>query len=143
MRLLKKLKDKYGSGVMEITDQDNREDTVSAFKEIAEEKDKVTIDSFCNMLWEEWCRPDCLEFTYEKTENETKIKCTYCPWVEIAKELGAEEMAFQLICQGDYYMVEGFNQGRSKNERPFVFSREHTLMQGHAFCDHTYTYKDE
>lgn len=133
-----------GQAVLDAIDRHNQESIIPEWKAIGEKQSKVSIETFVDVLWNQMCQPDGLEFVVEQETIGEKIqmRCTYCPWHEIAKAAGSTEAGYWLFCKTDPYMIEGFNQARSPEDRKIQFSRSKTLMQGDAYCDHCYAYEE-
>lgn len=136
--------DAGGQAALDAIDRQNRESVTPEWKAIAEKQAEVSIASFVDVLWNQMCLPDGLEFerTDEPATGRVRMHCTYCPWHAIAVAAGATEVGYTLFCRTDPYMVEGFNQAAAPGSRRIAFSRTTTLMQGDACCDHTYTYSE-
>ena len=134
-----------GPAVLEAIDRSNQESIVPEWKAIAEKQATVSIETFVDVLWNQMCAPDGLEFEFsqEATGEKTQMHCTYCPWVEVAKAAGSTEVGYWLFCKTDPYMIEGFNQASGPEGRKIKFSRSKTLMQGDAYCDHCYEYEEK
>lgn len=132
-----------GQAVLEGIDRRNQESIIPEWKAIGEKQETVNIEAFVDVLWNQMCRPDGLEFTFaqEPTPEKTQMHCTYCPWAEIAKEAGATEVGYWVFCKTDPLMIAGFNQAAGPEGRKIKFSRTKTLMQGDVCCDHCYEYE--
>lgn len=141
IEFLKELVDRLGPEVLDVADQRSRRNTVAGWKTIGEHAPSVTMESFVDILWHQFCIPDGLEFTMEKTGDAIQMHCTYCPWVEVAKAAGSTKIGYHMLCMSDPYMIEGFNQAAGPDDRKIKFSRRKTLMQGDDFCDHRYEYE--
>jgi len=140
IELIKELMNIYGKGVLDVAYQLDQKRTLREWKSLGERQSAITIEAIVDLLWNNFCQQDGLEFTGQRSENKMQMHCTYCPWVEVAKAAGSTEIGFQLICHSDYAIVEGFNQAARQNERPIQFTRTRTLMQGNECCDHCYYY---
>ena len=140
---LKEKLEQSGQEVLEAIDQRNRESIVPAWKAIGEKQAQVSIETFVDVLWNQMCLPDGLEFEFSQqtTGEKTQMRCTYCPWAEISKAAGAAEVGYTLFCKTDPHMIEGFNQAVGPGSRKIKFSRTKTLMQGDDCCDHCYEYE--
>lgn len=132
-----------GPEVLEAIDLRNRESIVPEWKAIGEKQAQATIETFVDVLWNQMCLPDGLEFEFsqETTAEKTQMHCAYCPWAEIAKAAEAVEVGYHLFCKADPLMIEGFNQAVRPGGRKIIFSRTKTLMQGDDCCDHCYEYE--
>lgn len=137
--------DREGQAALDAIDRENRESIPAEWKAIAEKQAEVSVPSFVNVLWNEMCLPDGLEFERadDAATGKVQMHCTYCPWHAIAAAAGATEVGYVLFCKTDPYMVAGFNEAAGPGARRIAFSRGKTLMQGDAYCDHCYTYDDE
>jgi len=68
----------------------------------------------------------------EDTENVFQLRVTECVWAAAFKALGMDgEMGHAAICNMDYHWPPAFNP-------KFRMERDHTLMQGHEYCNHRY-----
>jgi hypothetical protein len=134
-----------GQAVLDAIDRQNRESILPGWKAIAEKQEQATIEAFVDVLWNQMCKPDGLEFEFSLNSSgeKTQMHCTYCPWAEIAKAAEATEVGYWMFCKSDPHMVDGFNQAAGPDERKIKFSRSKTIMQGDAYCDHTYEYEEE
>lgn len=135
--------EKKGPSVLEAIDRRNQENILPEWKAIAEKQAAVSIEAFVNVLWNQMCLADGLEFdvVQETTGEKVQMHCTYCPWYEVAKAAGATEVGYWVFCKTDPYMIQGFNQASGAEGRKIKFSRQHTLMQGDGYCDHCYEYE--
>jgi hypothetical protein len=140
IELLNELVKVYGQGVLDVVDRFNQERIVKGWKALGQQQPAVNIDTFVNLLWKTYCVKDGLHFSIETADERTQIRCTYCPWVEVARAAGSTEIGYHLLCLSDPAMVAGFNLAAGENERPIRFTRTQTLMQGDESCDHTYSY---
>jgi hypothetical protein len=140
IELIKELMNIYGTNVLDVARQLSQKGTILEWKRLGEQQASITIASIVDVLWNNFCQQDGLEFTMQRSENKIQMHCTYCPWVEVAKATGSTEIGYQLICHSDYAIVEGFNQAARQNEKPIKFARTRTLMQGDDCCDHCYYY---
>ena len=134
-----------GRAVLDDLDRENRERLAAEWKALAEQQPEVSIASFVEVLWNQMCLPDGLEFerTDDPATGTVQMHCTYCPWHAVAAAAGATDVAWTLFCATDPHMVAGFNQAVAPGGRPIVFSRTRTLMQGDPYCDHRYTYAED
>ena len=140
IELVKELMNIYGKNVLDVARQLSQKGTLLEWKRLGEHQTSITIASIVDVLWNNFCKQDGLEFTMQRSENKIQMHCTYCPWVEVAKAAGSTEIGYQLICHSDYAIVEGFNQAVRHNEKPIKFVRTKTLLQGNECCDHCYYY---
>jgi hypothetical protein len=68
----------------------------------------------------------------EDTENAYEIRVTECVWASVFKEAGLDgEIGHAAVCNMDYTWPTAFNP-------KFRMERDHTLMQGHDYCNHRY-----
>jgi hypothetical protein len=140
LELLQELRRIYGQGVLDVACQRNQTRTLREWQQIGEQLPAITIAALVDVLWQNFCQQDGLEFTEQRTTDKIQMHCTYCPWVEVAKAAGATEIGYQLICRSDEAIVAGFNQAARPHEPKINFTRTKTLMQGDDCCDHCYTY---
>ncbi|MFW9804251.1 MAG: L-2-amino-thiazoline-4-carboxylic acid hydrolase [Candidatus Thorarchaeota archaeon] len=105
------------------------ENTKTAWKRIAEEREDNGIQGILDTLWESF-RSAGGEFTVEKTENSACIHCTRCPIADTYRKIGKPEHGLIFHCSTDPYIVAGFNHEMD-------FKRTKTLMKDDC-CDHYY-----
>jgi hypothetical protein len=70
----------------------------------------------------------------EDTDTVFEIKVTECLWASTFLEADAGDIGYAHVCFGDYAWAEGYNPR-------IEMVRDHTLMQGHAYCNHRYLWK--
>jgi predicted ArsR family transcriptional regulator len=128
------LQERFGTKVIEVIEMVVAENIRREWAEIARKKNSHTIDDLIRLLWEP-LREQGFEFSMEKQDNGVQMRCTRCPHVDLGKELDETKWLYHLVCQGDPYIVEGFNPNMG-------FRRTKTLMEGHECCDHFYFMKD-
>ena len=134
MRLLKYIKENSGKDIDNIIESYVKEDMLETWQRIAKESKDTEIEDLIEILWNKMCKNGGFEYSVSKTESGTQITCTYCPYVELAKEAKATDIGFKLYCASDQYIVDGFND-------KIGFKRTKTLMEGHECCNHFYYYK--
>lgn len=136
--------DARGQAALDDVDRTNRQSLPAEWQAIGEKQPEVSIASFVDVLWNQMCVPDGLEFSRDDdpTTGRVQMHCTYCPWHAVAAAAGATDVGYALFCATDPLMVEGFNRAAAPGARRIAFSRTTTLMQGGTHCDHTYTYDD-
>jgi len=79
-----------------------------------------------------WQTGDALEIQIERQDEQAFVfRVTRCEYAEMYRRLGLGDLGATLSCQRDAAFIEGFNPR-------LRFEREHTLMEGHAFCDFCY-----
>jgi hypothetical protein len=137
--------DARGRAALDDIDRRNRESVPAEWTALAGRQPEVSIASFVDVLWNQMCVPDGLEFerTDDPATGTVQMHCTYCPWHAVARAAGATEVGYALFCATDPLMVEGFNRAAGPGARRIRFSRTSTLMQGGTHCDHRYTYDDD
>jgi predicted ArsR family transcriptional regulator len=118
---------KVASVVRGIVHENARRDWV----EIAARQPGRGIEDLIRLLWEPLGKAG-FEFTSEKRSDGVQFRCTRCPHVAVARQLGAEDWMTLLLCGADFGMVAGFNPTMG-------FRRTQTLMEGHDCCDHFYS----
>lgn len=95
------------------------------------------VTKLVEILWQNMCREDGMQFSIKTVDDgEIAIRCTYCPYAEVAREHGFEKVAYAKYCMSDYGIATGFDTG-------VLFSRTRTLMEGHDICNHHYKTKKE
>jgi hypothetical protein len=68
----------------------------------------------------------------EDTENAFGLRVTECVWAAVFREAGlGGDVGHAAVCNMDYYWPPAFNP-------KFRMERDHTLMQGHDYCNHRY-----
>jgi len=68
----------------------------------------------------------------EDTDNAFGLRVTECIWAAVFREAGlGGEIGHAAVCNMDYYWPTAFNP-------KFRMERDHTLMQGHDYCNHRY-----
>ena len=133
--LLKIMKDHFGEEAYQVLVKDAGERTRQQWSKIAEESGDNSLEAYIKHSWEEHSS-EGFEYITEETESGFHINCIKCPRHEIAKRLEITEQMFYVFCEGDSYMVEGFNPN-------IGLKRTKTLMQGDDCCDFFYYYKDK
>ncbi len=79
-----------------------------------------------------WRAGDALEVTDLRLEAGVfAFRVTRCAYADMYRALGLAHLGAVLSCQRDAAFVEGFNPA-------IRFQRQHTLMEGAAFCDFCY-----
>ena len=133
-----------GQAALDDIESGNRERLPAEWQALGEEQAEVSTASFVDVLWNQMCVPDGLEFGREDDPDTGRVQmhCTCCPWHAIAAAAGATDVGYALFCATDPLMVEGFNRAAGPGGRRIAFSRTTTLMQGGTHCDHTYTYDE-
>lgn len=98
-----------------------------------EQADHNDYETFYDILWRDL--PDeGFEFTSDYKEGKVYFHVTKCPLAELAIELGIEKWIYPLTCGTDPIAIASFNPD-------IGFERDKTLMEGHAYCNHTYILK--
>lgn len=135
--------DARGQAALDDIERRNRETVPAEWTARAAEQPEVSIDTLVDVLWNQMCVPDGLEFERadDPDTGAVQMRCTYCPWHAVAAAAGATDVGYALFCATDPHMVAGFNQAAEPGARRIAFSRTKTLMQGDACCDHRYTYE--
>lgn len=70
----------------------------------------------------------------QDTPTVFEIRISECLWAATFQELKAQDIGYALVCHADYTWAEGFNPN-------IRLTRNQTVMQGHAFCNHRYTWE--
>jgi predicted ArsR family transcriptional regulator len=132
LALLNELAERYGAeSLLAVIDAVIADTSRRSWERTAGEGGENSLEAFMQKLWGPL--PDLgFVFTREKAGNRTQFRVTRCPLADLAREAGAQQWAYHLICLSDEPSVTGFNP-RIK------FSRTRTIMQGHPVCDHCYT----
>jgi SAM-dependent MidA family methyltransferase len=71
----------------------------------------------------------------KKDNNSYHYNVTRCKYAEMYKEMGIQDLGFDLSCNRDFNLVEGFNKN-------IKLKRTKTLMQGDDYCDFRYDVND-
>ncbi|GEN81000.1 L-2-amino-thiazoline-4-carboxylic acid hydrolase [Actinotalea fermentans] len=137
-----------GQVVLDDVERRNRETVTAEWKARAQERGDASIDALVDVLWNQMCLPDGLEFERadDPATGTVQMHCTYCPWHAVAAAAGAAGpggVGYALFCATDPHMVAGFNEAAGPGARRIAFSRTTTLMQGGTHCDHRYAYADD
>ena len=73
--------------------------------------------------------------TKEDSDEKLEFRVTKCIFSDVCNELDSTELGYAIFCYGDYDYAKTLHpKGRMVRNR--------TLMQGDAFCDHTYVWED-
>ncbi len=128
--LLDGLREQFGSTVSEVVRIIVHENARRDWEAIAAQQPGNGIEDLIRLLWEPLGRAG-FEFAYRNLADEVQFRCTHCPHVAVARELGAEDWMTLLLCGADIGMTAGFNPA-------IAFRRTQTLMEGHPCCDHCY-----
>jgi len=128
--ILNDLQRRYGAKVAEVIELAISTILRRDWAEVGRQQPSQTLNDFIHILWDSLPAIG-FEFTSTKTANGVQMHCTHCPLVALGEALDAKTWLYHLICGGDPHMAAGFN--------PRIgFHRTKTLMQGDAYCDHTY-----
>lgn len=130
---LEEMKNQFGTKAIEAFYRVQKKQCISLWSSLAKDRGN-SIDDLISLLWEP-LKSEGLEYTLERVDNGVQMKCTKCPYVDLAKKLGMTEWFFHLICANDFFIAEGFNP-------KIGLKRTRTLMEGHDCCDHLYYIKD-
>ncbi len=85
---------------------------------------------------EPWTRDGSLVTDVIKKNNKSyHYNVTKCKYAEMYKEMGIQDLGFDLSCNRDFNLVEGFNKN-------IKLKRTKTLMQGDDYCDFRYDVND-
>jgi predicted ArsR family transcriptional regulator len=128
--LLNELRDRLGARVAEVVRVIVFENARDDWAAIAARQSGRGVEDLIRLLWEPLGSAG-FEFTCERQSDGTRFRCTRCPHVAVARQLGAEDWMALLLCGADYGMTAGFNPA-------IDFRRTQTLMEGHPCCDHCY-----
>lgn len=94
--------------------------------------DSASPEALVRALWEPLAAKH-FAFTLERTGDGRKVRCTFCPWAALYRELGASDVGYRLFCALDEPLVRAL--------APTVtFTRTKTLMEGDDCCDHCYRF---
>lgn len=69
----------------------------------------------------------------QDTDAVYEIRVTECLWAATFRAANAADEGYAAVCHGDYAFASAFNP-------QLELVRDHTLMQGHAFCNHRYVW---
>ncbi|MCL1786541.1 MAG: L-2-amino-thiazoline-4-carboxylic acid hydrolase [Defluviitaleaceae bacterium] len=125
----------YGEEACQVYVKANSQRVMQRWRKKAEEVGDNSIESLIKHLWEPLLAKG-YEYTMEKTEMGTQMRCTKCPAVAPAKRHGIAEQMFYMCCENDRFIAEGFNPN-------IGLKLTKTLMQGDDCCNHFYYYKDK
>ena len=82
-----------------------------------------------------WSRDNALEMEIiEQTDQTLAFNVTRCRYAEMYQRLGLAEFGFDLSCDRDFALAQGFNPNLTLN-------RTKTIMSGEQVCDFRYTMK--
>jgi len=102
----------------------------------AKENQSTSMQSFVALqhLWE---KDDALEVeVLQNNDEHYDYNVKRCRYAEMYHQMGLGEIGFLLSCNRDSKFIEGY--------APHIkLNREHTVMQGHGFCDFRYTLSAE
>jgi hypothetical protein len=76
-----------------------------------------------------WTKEDVVN-----NESVYEVRVSECLWAATFRAAGAGECGYAGVCHGDYAFASAFNPR-------LQLTRDRTLMQGHAYCNHRYTWK--
>jgi predicted ArsR family transcriptional regulator len=130
---LKALQEVFGEQVIEIITAQEGRKAEQMWQAIAQQHGRNDIRGIQETLWKLVVELG-VEFTVTETPDSAQFHVTRCPMAEMARELGESEWGYVIYCSVDPDIVAGFNPAMG-------FSRTHTLMQGHPYCDHFYYMK--
>ena len=84
---------------------------------------------------ENWKKDNALEMDMlEVTDSKLSFNVTRCLYAEMYRAVGIPELGALLSCNRDWALIQGFNPEAT-------LTREHTIMQGAAFCPFRYEIK--
>ncbi len=83
---------------------------------------------------ENWSKILTCSFPME-TETELGCKYTECLWAKTMKDLDATDLGHVMFCHPDFTMAKAMNP-------KLTLERTKTLMEGHDFCNHTYSWEE-
>jgi predicted ArsR family transcriptional regulator len=132
--LLKALKENFGQAVVDVVEKTECKKAQLEWQNISKQCTDHSIQSLIQLLWEP-LRIKGFEFTSQEVSGGIQMKCTKCPVFEMAKEISGTEWLYHHTCCADPYIASGFNP-------QIGLKRTLTLMQGDAYCDHFYFYKE-
>jgi len=83
---------------------------------------------------EAWRKGGAVEIEVLKdTDEEYSYIVRRCLYAQLYEFLGLKKLGVILSCNRDFPLIEGFNP-------KIKLEREHTIMEGHDFCDFRYLY---
>lgn len=129
IKLIKKLVEKYGKGLIDVIKQHTIDETSNRYQEA--KIPKRDLEAVKKYLWDAL---DSNRFQFVKvkdTPEYLEFKVTRCLLAEIAKQIDGGEIGFALNCAWDYGFCRGLNP-------EIKFTRTKTLMMGDDCCNHTY-----
>jgi hypothetical protein len=132
-RLLRRLRDKFGPGVLDEAGKltaEGAESWMKSEKIPREERNLVQVKKFFAGL------PDSAEYTWvEDTPQRLQVRVTRCRWAEELRKDGNDgELGYSLACAFDPGYCAGLNPA-------IKFTRTKLLMKGDDHCNHTYELK--
>ena len=131
--LLNELRARSGAKLAEVVRGIVNENARRDWAGIAAQQSGNRVDDLIRLLWEPLGKAG-FEFTCEKRSDGVRFRCTRCPHVAVARQLGAEDWMPRRLCGADYGMTAGFNPALDVR-------RTQTLMEGHSCCDHAHLLK--
>ncbi len=70
----------------------------------------------------------------EDSDSVHELRVTECLWAATFRAANAADEGYASVCHGDYAFASAFNPQLS-------MVRDRTLMQGHPYCNHRYSWK--
>ena len=129
--MLKAMRKRFGDEALKTAEAVEGENVLRKWQAIARESEKSGIEDLIKVLWEPMRIQMGLEYTCEKTPDGFQMRCTKCPFANLASDWDAQEEIFSLICSCDPVIAESFNPD-------IALRRTKTLVQGDECCDHFY-----
>ena len=133
--LLKRLSEKYGlmaaATVEMFVGMCIKEDWASLGAKEAQLG--TEIEDFIRILWAPLLS-EGFSFTQKKANDRVELCVTKCPVYELAERTKMHAWLYHLACATDFYSAGAFSP-------KIAFTRTKTLMEGHGYCNHTYSYK--
>lgn len=130
-RLFKKLVAQYGDGILELVKADTIETTRRRLAEAdLSQRDLSGVKAY---LWDHLGKGFAVTCVVD-TPTKLAYKVHKCFLAEAMREQGAADSGFAFYCAYDVGFCEGLNP-------KIGFTRTKTLMQGDAYCDHTYEFE--
>jgi len=136
LEILKKLKGRFGEGVIETASNARLSVHKEWMKDLSGGKLERPSEIFKHSAFSVTsAEEDLLE--YEALEDSGKkfaVKITKCKYADFYIEKGEPEIGYAMHCALDFSETEAFSAD-------IILKRTKTIMQGDDYCDHCYEFK--